>query len=427
MSRYFPLIILTFLQACGMKSIHQTMPLSLSDNSVNENFNKTDLYLMYALDAKYRDAHSLSAAYFEKLYDVNQELLYAYEAIKAYIMAKEYKEIKRVTDKALKVHPNDNNLKRYLAAFYIDNKEFKKAKTLLLPLIETENNEKDRTLLATAQIGLGEYQKALSYYQHAYKKNKSAKTLIPYVNLLYYSLNQKAKAKKLLYTHTGFVECDEKVCYKLLEIYQKEQDLNGLLTISEKLFMKTRDPQFAKIAMDIFAYQKDDKGAISFLERTHFDDVVLLRYYVGTKNYPKALALAKTLYKQSGDLHFLAQEAMVEYESYKVPNAKLIAKVQKKFEKVIATLNEASYNNFYGYILIDHNLDIEKGITLIKKALEKEPNAPFYIDSLAWGYYKQQKYQKAYELLEPIMNEITEKEVIEHFEAIKVKLKGKQP
>ena len=40
------------------------------------------------------------------------------------------------------------------------------------------------------------------------------------------------------------------------------------------------------------------------------------------------------------------------------------------------------------YLLIDYELDINKGVALVKKALVQDPENIAYLDTLAWGEYK---------------------------------------
>lgn len=428
MSRYYTFIIfILFFTGCASKSASDFVAPTLTPNSINNNFNEADLYLLYALDAQYMQKHNRASKYFEKLYDVNQNPIYIHEAIKNRIILKEYKEIKRLIDKSLPSHPEDNTLKRYLAAYHIDMHHFKEAEAILTKLIKLENNPSDKELLASSQLGLGQIKKALKYYEKAYKKEKSAKTLIALVNILYYNSQQKVKAKKMLHSHINFIGCDNAVCYKLLEIYQQEKDIKGLVNTAEKLHAKTGNLEFAKMILDIYAYQKDYEGAISFLEKSKIDDAALLELYVLKKKFKKASKLAKKLYDESQDLHFLAQMAMIEYESNADGKNPIILKsVQEKFQKVVKTLDDPSYNNFYGYILIDHDINVTRGIQLIQRALVKAPNAPFFIDSLAWGYYKQGECQKAYDTIYPIMIMVKEPEILEHFEQIKSCKEGKK-
>lgn len=427
MSRYYSLVIVILLfSSCASKSSSSFTSSSLTPNSVNNNFREADLYMMYALDAQYRGKNDLAAKYFEKLYDVNKDVIYIHEAIKNRIILKEYKEIKRLIDKSLPNHPKDADLKRFLAAYYLDMGKYKKAQALLKELITSEDNPNDKALLASTQLALGETDKALKFYEEAYKKDKSSQTLSALVNILYDKQGKKEEAIRLLQTHIDFVGCDEVLCYKLLEIYQKEQDLDGLASTAKKIYEKSGKREFAAMILDIYSYQKDYDGAIAFLEKSKIDDASLLELYVLKKDFQKASTLAKRLYHDSNDLHFLAQMAMIEYESKEDGNNPAVLKsVQKKFEKVVATLDVPAYNNFYGYILIDHEVDVKRGMALIKRALKKAPNAPYFIDSLAWGYYKQGECQKAYDTIYPIMMMVKEPEIQGHFDTIKACKEGK--
>lgn len=44
--------------------------------------------------------------------------------------------------------------------------------------------------------------------------------------------------------------------------------------------------------------------------------------------------------------------------------------------------------NGLGYILADTDRDIRRGLILCKKAVEKKPQNPAYMDSLGWAYFK---------------------------------------
>ncbi len=427
MSRYCASIIFVlFFTGCSVKSASDFVAPTLATNSVNVHPNEADRYLLYALDAQYREDYKSASTYFEKLYHLNKNPLYIEEAIRNRILLKDYKVLKRLLDSALATYPKNNTIKRYAAAYYIDMHQYKKAQEIAENLIKSENNPKDRALLASAQLGAGETKKALRYFQDAYKKEKNAKTLLALVDI-YYKLDKKERAKQLLNSHIDFIACEEILCYKLLEIYQKERDTKGLLKVAKKLYHKTGKEAFAKMVLEIYTYQKDEEGIRAFLEESHFDDSALLALYIRAKSFNKAASLAQKLYHDTKDLHFLAQMAMIEYEAaQKQQNPKMLKSVQKKFDKVIKEIDDPSYNNFYGYILIDHDIDIAKGMELIKKALKKEPNAPYYIDSLAWGYYKRGECQKAYDTIYPIMIMVKEPEITDHYKKIKACKEGKK-
>ena len=80
--------------------------------------------------------------------------------------------------------------------------------------------------------------------------------------------------------------------------------------------------------------------------------------------------------------------------------------------------------------MIDHDIDVKKGIEYVKRALEIEPKAAYYLDSLAWGYFKLNECEKAAKIMEEIenMGESDNEEIAEHIKAIKEcvkKQKGK--
>ena len=44
--------------------------------------------------------------------------------------------------------------------------------------------------------------------------------------------------------------------------------------------------------------------------------------------------------------------------------------------------------NTYGFLLSDYEMDIPKGIEMLREIIRIKPNNPAYLDSLGWAYYK---------------------------------------
>ncbi|MDB4257274.1 hypothetical protein N9818_00310, partial [Arcobacteraceae bacterium] len=88
----------------------------------------------------------------------------------------------------------------------------------------------------------------------------------------------------------------------------------------------------------------------------------------------------------------------------------------------------ASYQNYYGYLLIDYNINVQKGINLIKSALKTSPNNVAYLDSLAWGYYKLGECKKAFNIMEKviIVTGLEDLEMKHHWNMIEECKKGKK-
>jgi tetratricopeptide (TPR) repeat protein len=50
--------------------------------------------------------------------------------------------------------------------------------------------------------------------------------------------------------------------------------------------------------------------------------------------------------------------------------------------------NNPTALNGLGYILADSDLDVPRGLRLCRRALDKKPQSPAYLDSLGWAYFK---------------------------------------
>jgi tetratricopeptide (TPR) repeat protein len=51
--------------------------------------------------------------------------------------------------------------------------------------------------------------------------------------------------------------------------------------------------------------------------------------------------------------------------------------------------------NCLGYILVDTNVDISRGLRYCRKAVDRSPQNPAYLDSLGWAYFKSGDSQEA--------------------------------
>ncbi len=61
--------------------------------------------------------------------------------------------------------------------------------------------------------------------------------------------------------------------------------------------------------------------------------------------------------------------------------------------------DHAATLNYLGYMLADRNVKLAEALTLITKALDKEPNNGAYLDSLGWVYFKLNRLPEAEENL----------------------------
>jgi len=84
---------------------------------------------------------------------------------------------------------------------------------------------------------------------------------------------------------------------------------------------------------------------------------------------------------------------------------------------------DAEALNVYAWMLIDKDIDVDKGIERVKEALELSPDNSNFEDTLAWGFYKKGRHQEALELLQQAAHRHPDNEDIkQHLAEVKDKL-----
>jgi tetratricopeptide (TPR) repeat protein len=62
--------------------------------------------------------------------------------------------------------------------------------------------------------------------------------------------------------------------------------------------------------------------------------------------------------------------------------------------------DNADAMNYIGYTYAEQGINLDEALTLIQKAISSKPDNGYYIDSLGWVYFQQEKYDLALESLE---------------------------
>ena len=195
--------------------------------------------------------------------------------------------------------------------------------------------------------------------------------------------------------------CEYKFCEESIGIYADLRALEFAKDVFEKIYTKNPTIPNAMNLMRVLIALKQFQEAHGIAQSFPFDQGLLLDLYVAQGDYHKAQKEAGYIYAQSKNPKFLALEAIYEFSAQEQPTRKLAESVAKKLNEAITlrqaqvrkedqqqTPQDAFFYNFYGYLLIDYEMDIKRGLEYVKKALVIEPYAFAYIDSLAWGYYK---------------------------------------
>jgi len=410
-SRYIQstiLIVVLFLAGC---SISQP-----SLNKVGEkSFENEDYLILTALEEQTNGNNEKAISIYKSLYEKSKKINYLIEATKISFLLNNSEQTYLLLKEAVQEAPKNEEVKRIEIGFLMKQGKYKEAEQKSLELLNESKNERNLKITGTIYLQVKSYSLALKYFESAYAINSDENSLLYIVDILYNYLDKKDDAIALLETHIRMHNCEKNSCFKLVEIYGKEKNINGLISTYKKLYKRFNNEEYAKKVIELFIYTKDKKNAIKFLEESGYNQEMLLDIYVSSNDFKRAYKVANILYQKSSNVVYLGKMAIYEYELNKKNITKKVLKsVSAKFEKVVYKVHEPLFYNYYGYLLIDHDIDIKKGIGLVNEALLKEPNSPFYLDSLAWGYYKQGKCKEAKKIMDKLIKNSKEEELIMH-------------
>ncbi|MDR1007111.1 MAG: hypothetical protein LBL65_00925 [Campylobacteraceae bacterium] len=387
-----------------------------NQNNTKESFEGENLLILQALDAQKRGEGNISGTLFRELYEKTADETYIRNSIQLFLAANNWNDAKPLIQKGLEEYPEDNDYDRFYIALLVNEGNTSGALKLTEELIKREKTAQNMQLLGAIYFYQQEYDMALKYFEGAYNLAASEHLLIQIAEL-YIKLNQTPKAIAQLETYARLNGCTKLTCYKLIEIYGKERNINGVLNVYKKLYATFKDDNEAQKIFEILMFQNKQNEAVEFLEKSGSNQDILMEMYIYQKQYDKAIKLADTLYQETNNGEYLLKMAIYEYEGAQNKSS-VLQSVSEKFERYITDKSDALYLNYYGYLLINHDINITKGINLVQKALQLEPDSPYYQDSLAWGFYKQNRCQEALEIMKKVLEKLNDKEVIDHFETM---------
>ena len=369
-------------------------------------------------------AYENSRRVFAKLYDDTGAKEYLFREMTSSLLSGKHIEnsIKRLKSWDEK-HPDTLEVKRLLIPLYLTNQQVKEAKIEAEYLIERSSEARDLDLASNPYLYSGDFKKALDLLETAYKKTSNENVLLRMTVVMDEYTNERKKAIQLLETHRRMnIVNSNQLFFKLLSLYIKENNINGVLEIYKVLYEQDEQEKYLTKIIEAYVYKRDIDGAISFLEENKVGDTTLYELYKSKKYFDKALTLINKLYKKDKDARWLAEKAVLTFENAVDKNdKKMIDKVVAYFDKAISLgVDDSIYLNYYGYTLIDKDINVKKGMKIISDALVQQPDNSYYLDSLAWGYYKEKNCKKAYELMKKVVDQegLEEAEIAEHWDLI---------
>lgn len=423
--------LLIFFVACSSKSIEvEKKEESKVEKKLVEvklkNFELENEYIILALEMEsqgyYFDAKDFYLELFKKTN--NYEYLEKFLAISTQL--KDYETVKNFVQSYYLSNIKQEEILLRLYTFSLFKLENQQEALLngekLINLFPRDVNYE---LVATIYVQEKKYEKAYELFGKAFELNKSVSTFTNLTNIQYFHLSQKHEAIKKIEEFVKVNGYDFNLSMQLLSFYDKEELDENIVPVLKEMYFDFKNKnliqELSKTKILLVKYlAKDNVGAaIEFLEENKEEDEILLNLYRITNQPQKAYTLLGDLYDSSKNLDYLAQQAIIQFEMAE-DKTKVVNDVIAKLERVSIT-NNPIFENYLAYIYIDYNINLKRGVFLVKKALEQDPKNIAFLDTLAWGEYKLKNCKEAFKQMKKVIDEVglDDAEIKMHWHKIK--------
>ncbi|WP_157978157.1 tetratricopeptide repeat protein [Helicobacter burdigaliensis] len=359
---------------------------------------------------------------FKGAFKISSDYKYLKEIVGIMVLQKDYTNAKEVALKYLKKYPKDEDMQQALIGIYSSQKDFKNALGVAKRLIAQSPSAQNFEIVSSVYFLQKDYENAVKFLKKAYHKTYSVELLDRLASIYVLFLNDRQKAVGYYEAHLKMRGYDEGAAKRLAILYLEQKQYKLAAKVYEMSYVKTNKEEYIRAVLQIYFELKDINLAQKFIEKypnMPKQEEMLLDIYRYQKDHQKAIAMLQKLFAKTGNYDYLAQEAIYLYESGK-KDKKSLEIISQKLKTSLKHLDNALYANYLGYLLIDHSLDIKSGINYVQRALKIEPNNIYYLDSLAWGFYKMKDCQNAKEIMEKIPKDERQKEqeIKDHYEVI---------
>ena len=259
----------------------------------------------------------------------------------------------------------------------------------------------------TANIYLNDYHELASYLEELLARpDCSAKLLEAFCAPIHEAFNQELAADDF---------------QRLLEIITRAYEA---MTHHSPL-----NPDYRRQLVVLYAAQNAPQkalamlGTLGTLEPT--DLLLKAKLLAQAKNYTESLKIYADFEKSYKNRRFRTAEFYLRYGCIAEENGETERSIKILRQGMKLYPKDASLANSLGYILADHQQDLNDAKRLIDFAIQQEPENPAYLDSLAWILYRNGEIHeallamtKALEALGPTLVPDLDQEMQDHFREI---------
>ncbi len=420
------IIIMVGLSGCVNKQMQVEQNATVSSETKSEveeqnvsQLSESTLFMASVLALQNSEPES-AKKYLDALYRNTGKEIYLYQLTQLLTQTGQGDEAIAILQEKLKSSPQNIEIKRSIVTLMLSGNRLQEARPLALEIAKATGKSYDYDLSATIAIYMKDYKTALNELKLAYGIEHDEMILDKMASLMFIQMNMKSEALALYETHVRLYGYSKYMAERMVLAYEQMGKRDEAIAIYKKLYTKFNNQDALKRIVELYLadYKVDD--LIAFLQKTNADDEVLLEAYKYKKDFVMASRTAMKIYTKTKDTKFLGQSAIYKFEANSKKSKGLIKETIDKLTMALKDKRDDVFENYLGYLLIDYDIDSAKGVEYVRKALEKDPKSPFYLDSLAWGLYKQKKYKEAFDAMKQAYDGAKDDPTVkEHYDAIK--------
>ena len=309
-----------------------------------------------------------------------------------------FQAAERYFREAYEKQPENDTLARYYVTQLLKLNKFQEARRLLLRLESTSDDDGQLDADLIFQLGYVLFQ--LEEFSEAKKR--------------FVQLVDKASDKSRMYFYAA--QCEERLknLPEALKYYQLITGESEIVKVSQQriIQIKIEEGKFPEVESLLNGYasanlKKPEEDDFKFLAASHSK----MGQFVKAQAYAES-GLQK--YPQSIDLQYL-KAAYLEHTISRIASISALEKLISKHPEHVQSLNHL------GYTLGEANQKLEFALSLIQRALQKDPKNGFYLDSLGWLHFKLKHYSEAEKFLNQALQvENNEPVIHEHLGELKM-------
>lgn len=297
--------------------------------------------------------------------------------------------------------------------------------------------------LGTSYARIGDFSHALPELLKFYRATRDERTMFQILNAYEITRNDRG-FMDFLAEYLKHAGCENKnVCMIAFARASAGKNAEQILKILQNSWKNRQNFTDARYIVAIFLIRRDFTAAKNFAKTIKipwFYERLQSDIFSAQQNFAEAETASRKAYKMHADPEDLANAAFFELKNLEQSTQKI---PREKLQKILAEMsdaiveieqNRASIEDLvfaqmitsYGYALINHDVDIKKGVLMVQESLKIIPQNPLALDALSWGYYKQGMCELSQNTFAQIpksvlksLNPAENGQILEHFEKIK--------